>query len=113
MTKKQVELCVYGAEVICPSCVGMPSSKETFEWLKAAISRKFPNQPFNIAYVDIFDPPSTDQEKTNFAAKVIEEDLFYPVVVLEGKIVGEGNPKLKIIYEELENYGYEREGATS
>ncbi|MCH1625532.1 YuzD family protein [Ferdinandcohnia quinoae] len=105
MINKQVEICVYGAEVLCPSCVNLPSSKETYEWLEAALSRKFPNQPFSISHVDIYNPP-TDEAKKEFAKRVIEEDMFYPVVVLEGEVVGEGNPKLKIIYAEMEKYGY-------
>jgi disulfide oxidoreductase YuzD len=105
MERKDVEIVVYGAEVLCPSCVNLPSSKETYEWLEAAISRKFIDQPFKISYVDINNPPE-DEAKKNFAERVIEDDLFYPVVVLEGKIVGEGNPKLKTIYAELEKHGY-------
>ncbi len=107
MLKKTVELSVYGAEILCPSCVNLPSAKETYEWLEAAISRKYPNQPFKISYVDIYNPPADDEEKVNFANRVIEEDMFYPVVVIEGEIVGEGNPKLKHVYEELEKYGYQ------
>ncbi|GMB09016.1 putative disulfide oxidoreductase YuzD [Thermolongibacillus altinsuensis] len=102
---KTIEICVYGAETVCASCVQLPSAKETYEWLEAAISRKYPNQPFHISYIDIFNPPE-EEEKKRFAQKVIDEDLFYPVVVIEGKIVGEGNPKLKTIYEEMEKYGY-------
>lgn len=39
--EKKVAIQVYGAEQICASCVGAPSSKDTFEWLKAALSRKY------------------------------------------------------------------------
>ena len=46
MEFNEVEIIFYGAEQLCPSCVNLPSSKETFEWLEAAISRKFPNQAF-------------------------------------------------------------------
>ncbi|HWO98379.1 MAG TPA: YuzD family protein [Bacillus sp. (in: firmicutes)] len=106
MVKEKVEVCVYGAEVICASCVNLPSSKETYEWLEAAISRKFPDQPFDLAYIDIHHPPE-DSEKKQFAQQIIDEDLFYPVVVIKGEIVGEGNPKLKRIYEELQKYGYQ------
>ena len=35
--KKNVEFFVYGATILCPSCVNMPSSKDTEEWLRAAI----------------------------------------------------------------------------
>ncbi|AST93134.1 disulfide oxidoreductase [Sutcliffiella cohnii] len=102
---KQIEIEVYGAEVLCPSCVNLPSSKETYEWLQAAVERKFPKQPFTISYIDIYNPP-TEEEKKQFAEKVVEEDLFYPVVVINGEIVGEGNPKLKAVYAEMEKYGY-------
>jgi disulfide oxidoreductase YuzD len=105
MGTNDVEIVLYGAETLCPSCVNLPSSRETFEWLEAAIARKFPNQPFKMTYVDIFQPAG-DSDKLTFAQRVIEEDLFYPVVVIKEKIVGEGNPRLKTIFAELEKYGY-------
>ncbi|NMD69021.1 YuzD family protein [Bacillus sp. DNRA2] len=108
MEKEILEIAVYGAEQTCSSCVGLPSSKDTVEWLEAAITRKYPKQPFLVVYIDIFSPPA-DPAKQAFAQKVIDEDLFYPVVVIEGQIVGEGNPRLKAIYEVMEQFGY-REG---
>lgn len=59
--------------------------------------------------MDIFNPPN-EEELSKFAKRVVEEDMFYPVVTLEGNVVGEGNPRLKVIYEELEKYGYSSEG---
>ncbi|WP_409295146.1 YuzD family protein [Peribacillus sp. SCS-26] len=102
---KEVEIQVYGAEILCPSCVNLPSSKETYEWLQAALSRKFPDQPFQVSYIDIHHPPE-DREKRSFAQRVIDEDMFYPVVVLNSEVVGEGNPRLKTIVSEMEKYGY-------
>ncbi|MDM5209069.1 YuzD family protein [Cytobacillus kochii] len=101
----QLEIIVYGADVLCASCVNLPSSKETYEWLEAALARKFENQKFKVSYVDIFNPP-LDEEKKAFASRVIEEDLFYPVVKIKDQIVGEGNPRLKVIYAEMEKYGF-------
>ena len=106
MKQERVEIIVYGAEQICASCVNLPSSKDTYEWLEAALSRKFPDQQFKVSYVDIFQEQE-DEEKANFASRVVEEELFYPVVVIKGEIVGEGNPKLKEIVKEMERYGYE------
>jgi len=106
MSIQKIELCVYGADILCPSCVNLPSSKETYEWLQAAIARKYPNQPFDITYIDIYNPPN-NSEQQEFAKRVIEEAMFYPVVVIHGEIVGEGNPKLKTIYKEMEKYGYQ------
>lgn len=102
---KQVEIIIYGAEIICASCVNLPSSKDTYEWIEAALSRKYPNQPVNIRLVDIYNPPQEEEIK-NFAERVINEDMFYPVVTLEGNIVGEGNPRLKTIYLEMGKHGY-------
>ncbi|MGG5252830.1 YuzD family protein [Neobacillus sp. SM06] len=103
-----IEIVVYGAEEICQSCVRMPSSKETLEWLQAAITRKFPNQPFVLTYVDLFNPP-VDKTKEKFAKKVLEEEMFYPVVVINEQVVGEGDPRLKTIFAEMEKYGYKAE----
>ena len=106
MSRSEVEIVLYGAEQLCPSCVNLPSSKETFEWLEAAVTRKFPNQPVKMVYVDI-QQPTGDDEKRSFAQRVIDEDMFYPVVVIKDKVVGEGNPRLKTIFSELEKYGYQ------
>lgn len=108
MPQKTVEIVVYGSDQLCPSCIHLPSSKETYEWLEAAISRKFTNQPFTITYVDIYNPPN-EEEKSRFAERVIDEDMFYPVVLLEGNIVGEGSPRLKTIFAEMEKFGYQSE----
>ncbi|WP_409302497.1 YuzD family protein [Peribacillus sp. SCS-155] len=105
MDRKHIELQVYGAEQICASCVNLPSSRETYEWLQAALERKFPDQPFSITYIDIFNPPA-DPKKLRFSQRVIDEDLFYPVVVIDDEVIGEGSPQLKIIVKEMEKYGY-------
>jgi disulfide oxidoreductase YuzD len=105
MLQKEVEIIVYGAEQLCPSCINSPSLRETFEWLEAAIRRKFANQPFTISYVDIYNPPN-DERKKNFSERVLKEELFYPIVLLENNIVAEGNPRLKTIFAEMEKYGY-------
>ncbi|MBO8156750.1 MAG: YuzD family protein [Bacillaceae bacterium] len=104
--KTTVQITVYGADQICASCVNLPGSKETMEWLQAAITRKFGEEGILYQYVDIFSPPE-DEKHQEFARKVIEEDLFYPVVLVDDEIVGEGNPKLKTIYEALENKGFQ------
>lgn len=103
--EEMVNVQVYGTKVICASCVGMPSSTETFEWLQAAIGRKYEGQEnkFDFEYID-FQEEQEDEDKKAFAERVVEEDLFYPVVLVNGEIVGEGNPRLKDVYEEIEKY---------
>lgn len=98
-----VEVKVYGTEQLCASCVNLPSAKETAEWLQAALSRKYGSERVYITYSD-FQQPQTEEDKS-WAARIIEEDLWYPLVVISGEIVGEGNPKLKDIYAKLEELG--------
>ncbi len=105
MERKKINIQVYGAEQICASCVNVPSSKDTYEWLEAALKRKFPNQPFSISYIDIYNPPSSEKER-EFALKMIEEDLFYPLVRIEKEIVAEGYVRLKAIVDKMEQFGY-------
>ncbi|WP_110928606.1 YuzD family protein [Bacillus massiliglaciei] len=106
MNNKIAEIEVYGAEVLCASCVNQPSAKDTFEWLQAALSRKYPGQPFNMIYVDIFQPPETEVLK-QVAEKIIVEDLFYPLVRLNGEIVAEGTVSLKKVNEKMIELGYQ------
>lgn len=105
MEMKNIDIQVYGAEQICASCVNSPSSKDTGEWLEAALKRKFPNQPFTITYIDIYNPPSSVKER-EFALKMIEEDLFYPLILIEDEIIAEGYVRLKVVVEKMEQLGY-------
>jgi disulfide oxidoreductase YuzD len=53
----------------------------------------------------MYNPPETLKQKS-FAEKMIEEDLFYPLVLIEGEIIAEGNVRLKKVVEAMEKYGY-------
>ena len=105
MSREKVDIFVYGADDICASCVNLPSSKDTRDWLDAALTRKFPGQSITVEYVDITERQEAGH-KAEFVKKILEEDLFYPVVVINNRIIGEGNPKLKSVAAELEKYGY-------
>ena len=97
-----VNLTVYGADKICPSCVNAPSSKETYEWLQAAVSRKFPNyDQIQFLYVDIFQKANNKQYQ-QWINKIKEEELFYPVIVVDDEFVCEGDPRIKTIYQVIE-----------
>lgn len=104
MTKKHVTLTVYGAEQICPSCVGAPGSKDTYEWLQAAIGRKYDDEVIAYEYIDI-EEEQEDEKHRQFVERVFEEDLFYPVVLINDELVAEGIPRLKPIYKALEKHG--------
>ncbi|WKA56032.1 YuzD family protein [Planococcus shixiaomingii] len=102
---KELTIEVYGTEVICASCVNAPSSIDTYEWLEAAISRKYKDQPFSITYVDI-EKPQTEEHKQDYAQRILDDEFFYPLVLVEGEVVGEGYVQLKPVYKELEKHGF-------
>lgn len=105
MKKNTVLIEVFGAEVLCASCVNAPSSKGTYEWLEAAIPRKFPNQPFEIVYIDIQE--ETEDERYQKITKQIQNDeYFYPLVMINDEMVGEGHIQLKPVFKALEEVGF-------
>lgn len=108
MSSSTVTIEVYGADIICASCVNAPSSKDTYEWLQAAVSRKYPNQPFNIEYIDI-DSPIEDAKRQEIVQKVLDDEYFYPLVIIEDEVVGEGYIQLKPVFAELEKHGFQAE----
>ncbi|MUK90016.1 DUF1462 family protein [Ornithinibacillus sp. L9] len=103
MGKGKVSITVYGAEQICASCVGAPGSKDTYEWLQAAIGRKYVDDSISYEYIDINEPPEVEKHK-QFVEQIFEEDLFYPIVFVNDEIVAEGIPRLKDIYQVLDKH---------
>lgn len=100
VNKENVTITVYGADQRCASCVNAPGSKETYEWLQAAIGRKYGNEEVTYRYIDIF-----TAEEDEYIEKIMEDELFYPLVLVEGEIAGEGDPRLKSVYQHLEKHG--------
>lgn len=90
---------VYGAEKKCASCIHLPSAFETKEWLEAALKRKFPEKEMAFRYCDINDPQT--EEDRYFAKKIHADDYLYPLVVLNNKVVAEGDPYLPDIANEV------------
>ncbi|WP_078429993.1 YuzD family protein [Alkalihalobacterium alkalinitrilicum] len=95
-----VTISIYGAEVKCASCVNLPTSLETKEWLEAALSRKYPNAPLQFRYIDIEQEVEEADEK--YVDAINNEEYFYPLIVIDDEVVAEGNPKLKAICEKIE-----------
>ncbi|MGY0693245.1 YuzD family protein [Virgibacillus sp. FSP13] len=106
MGMRKVLITIYGAEQICASCVGAPGSKDTYEWLQAAIGRKYDANTVEYEYVDINEPPELEKHK-QFAQRVLTEDLFFPIVFVNDEMVAEGIPRLKTIYQALDKNGVE------
>ena len=99
---------VYGADIICASCVNAPSSKDTYEWLQAAIARKFPNQEVTYRFINIDDVLENERD-IDYANKIQEDEFFYPLVLINDEVVGEGYVQIKPVYEALKRLGYEAE----
>lgn len=96
---------VYGADVICASCVNAPSSKDTYEWLQAAIARKFPNQEVKYRFINI-DNVLENERDIDYANRIRDDEFFYPLVLINDEVVGEGYIQIKPVYEALEKLGY-------
>lgn len=101
LSKNKIKITVYGAEQVCPSCVGAPDSLETYEWLQAAITRKYNNPNIVYEYVDIFEEQE-EKLHQNFIEEIFNEDLFYPIIFVNEDLVAEGIPRIKPIYEKIE-----------
>lgn len=97
---------VYGANIICASCVNAPSSKDTYEWLQAAIARKFPNQEVTYRFINIDDVLENERD-IDYASRIQEDEFFYPLVLINDVVVGEGYVRIKPVYEVLKRLGYE------
>lgn len=93
---------VYGRDQICASCVGAPGSKETYEWLKTLLKRRYNEADFSYEYVDMDEEPTSETHR-QMIDKMEEEDMFYPLVLLNGKIIAEGIPNPKEIFKAIES----------
>src|SRR5690625_5171515 len=100
---KKVQLSVYGGDQIRDSCVGDPGSKDTSEWLPAAIGRKYVDDNKIFKYIDIDSPPEEEKHQ-KFVKRMFDEDLFYPIVFVNDEMVAEGIPRLKTIYKQLDQH---------
>lgn len=96
---------VYGRNQICASCVGAPGSKDTYEWLQAAISRKYGTDQFSYTYIDMDNPEQYAYKHQEMIKHIVEEDLFYPLILLDNEIISEGIPHLKTIFKTIEAKG--------
>ncbi|UXU54484.1 YuzD family protein [Staphylococcus agnetis] len=96
MTK--VSVVVYGADVLCASCVNAPSSQNTYEWLQSILARKYPNIQFEYTYIDIEkDTENLSDHDQQFIEQIQEDELFYPLVTMNDEYVTDGYVQLKPI----------------
>ncbi|ASN04879.1 YuzD family protein [Virgibacillus necropolis] len=103
MGNEKVVITVYGAEQICASCVGAPGSKDTYEWLQAAVGRKYIDGDVDYTYINI-NESQTKEKHAEFVERIFAEDLFYPIIFVNEEMVAEGIPRLKTIYQALDKH---------
>src|SRR5699024_4904133 len=104
LSEDKLMITIYGREQICASCVGAPGSKDTYEWLQAAINRKYNSESIIYKYVDM-DEEGHEEKDQLMIEQMEEEDMFYPLVMMGDEIVAEGIPHLKKIFKEVEERG--------
>ncbi|PTH00295.1 YuzD family protein [Staphylococcus chromogenes] len=94
----KVSVVVYGADVICASCVNAPSSRNTYEWLQSILERKYPDIQFKYTYIDIEkDTENLSDHDQQYIEQINEDELFYPLVTMNDEYVTDGYVQLKPI----------------
>nr|WP_315293495.1 YuzD family protein [Mammaliicoccus lentus] len=101
----KASIVVYGADVICASCVNAPSSKDTYEWLQAILGRKYNHIDFEFTYIDFMKQTEnlTDHDQ-QFIERIKEDELFYPLVTINDELVADGYIQLKSITKFIDEY---------
>ena len=104
MSQSQPVIEVFGANIICASCVNAPSSIDTYEWLQAALGRKFPEAQIHYRYVDIEGELNNARDEA-IASRIQNDEFFYPLVLINDEVIAEGYIELKPIVTKLESLG--------
>ena len=101
----KASIVVYGADVICASCVNAPSSKDTYEWLQAILGRKYNHIDFEFTYIDFMKQTEnlTDHDQ-QFIERIKEDELFYPLVTINDELVADGHIQLKPITKFIDEH---------
>ena len=101
----KASIVVYGADVICASCVNAPSSKDTYEWLQAILGRKYNHIDFEFTYIDFIKQTEnlTDHDQ-QFIERIKEDELFYPLVTINDELVADGYIQLKPITKFIDEH---------
>ncbi len=103
MTK--ISVVVYGAEVVCASCVNAPTSIDTYQCLQALLLRKFPQHHFEFTYIDIRnDTENLTDHDMQFIERINEDELFYPLVTMNDEYVADGYIQYKQITRFIKSY---------
>ncbi|MCD8786583.1 YuzD family protein [Staphylococcus gallinarum] len=97
---------VYGADIVCASCVNAPTSRNTFDWLQPLLKRKYPEISFEFTYIDIEKNTEnlTDHDQ-QFIERIQEDELFYPLVTINDEYVADGYIQLNTLTKFMDQFG--------
>ena len=94
----KVSVVVYGADVVCASCVNAPTARNTFDWLQPLLKRKYPDTQFEFTYIDIEkDTENLTDHDQQYIERIQEDELFYPLVTMNNEYVSDGYVQLRDI----------------
>ena len=100
---KPILIEIYGTEILCASCVNLPSALETKDWLESLLLRKYPEKSFTFEYIDFENPNTSDVLVIDFCEMMKKEDRIYPLVKIGDEIVSEGQVLVKRLYSFIDN----------
>ncbi len=85
-----INVIIYGADVVCASCVNAPTSKDIYDWIQPNLKRKFPELTFNFSYIDINNSSNLTDHDENIIEQINNDELFYPLIAMDDEIVADG-----------------------
>ncbi|MBU7217573.1 YuzD family protein [Staphylococcus gallinarum] len=96
---------VYGADIVCASCVNAPTSRNTFDWLQPLLKRKYPEISFEFTYIDIEkDTENLTDHDQQFIERIQEDELFYPLVTINDEYVADGYIQLNTLTKFMDQF---------
>lgn len=101
---EQVKVNVYGADVVCASCVNAPTSKDIFDWVQPNLKRKFNNVDFTFNYIDINDSANHSDYDESIVERIQDDELFYPLITMNDEIVADGYIQLPQLTKYVEQH---------
>ncbi|QYA43125.1 YuzD family protein [Macrococcoides bohemicum] len=99
-----INVIIYGADVVCASCVNAPTSKDIYDWVQPNLDRKFPDLQFNYNYIDINKSENLTDYDENIIEQINNDELFYPLITMDDEIVADGYIQLPQVTKFVEEH---------
>ncbi|MFC6118872.1 YuzD family protein [Macrococcoides bohemicum] len=99
-----INVIIYGADVVCASCVNAPTSKDIYDWIQPNLERKFPDLKFNYHYIDINKSENLTDHDENIIEQINNDELFYPLITMNDEIVADGYIQLPQVTKFVEEH---------